>query len=920
MINLQLFINNRRVDLYDNETLQINDQIQNSKSFASLFSGYSENYTLPATNNNNEIFKHYYNYELDNGFDASIRQRALIKINGIDKYFGYVQLQSVSLKDNKAKDYKIIFTSFISILKQRIKDDTLRNVYNLIDLGYKYSGITNQNPLRSNLCFTTKDPVTGERLLSTTTDFNEAVICKPLIFSENYAYDGNNFIDENGINLSTVSKYEAVSVRAILYKIFDYYGLDVDAPFFNSTPFNELFIYAMPSDTEELPPEIFLDDYYLTSNELTLNSGSNVFDSNGLLNVSDDETKTVRVYINTNNDLDRKVNVIIRDRLSGQELLNEDITNNTFVDPTDNITIRNGVFTSLKLKGARQYDLQIIASTRLIFEEFTYIRVDDSLYNAEVATKVSRNIRNLLPPLSVIDFIDSVFKLYNLTAFEKPNGQIRIEPLDDFYDNGRTVDLTKFIDISRSTIKRVEGFSDINFEYKKAKTAAIELQNAISIGGYGNLKYKEKTSVNTNKYSVKPVFNLILPERLDTSGNDDVIVARNIDKDGKEIFNEGLIFYIKPRTSDKTGITNLTDYNSVSNVASDDSTLFYGIENDVDGNEKDSSLFINHFANYVNSVYDKKSRIYEVDAYLPLDYIQEYELNDNVIINNRAFRIENLKVNVNTGKSKLSLNNVPQISNEINLFLTAFPSGRRFQSPAFSFNLNISSNTSWQIINTAPWITFSQTSGFGTTLISVSITENTGSDRSEVVLISGQGVSTIEYAIVQLATAPPSELTVTPNTSSIDFNSQNIPITITSNLEWNFSVSDNWINPPIIFPQEGNASVNVSVDQNNSASSRIGTLTVAADDGSVSDTLTITQGAFSTPTTYQKTLGFGSSSGDACSQIFTGTYYINNISLTSSSKIWTDSSGSTLAPANFYSDGSNWVEFNGTVVISSGNC
>lgn len=928
MIDLKLFINNKEVDLYPDETLQINDKIQDSKSFASVFSGFSESYTVPATQRNNDIFKHYYRFDINNGFDANVRQNAIIKVNGVDKYKGFIQLEEVSLKNEAPKDYTIIFTSFISILKQKIKEDTLRSVYNLHELGISDEGtIFNKfDDLSSNLCYPVKNLTNGVNELNTTNDYNLATVCRPIFFNRSLVFDGSKWIDQNEQTYALTSmRFDSYSCRAILKQIFDFYGLNVDNTFFESTPFNELFLYAQPTEVE--PGEGFeglnSNDYYIDSNKLTLSTGGDVLDSNGILSIGDKQKRTIRFYVSTNTITQGDTtNIIIRDKISGQNLLNETLEVEEYIDPSDNSTVRTGFVARVELKGVRDYDLQFIsAGYKRLYANENYIRIDDTLYKGEIPTVIQGvSIRNAMPPINIIDFIDGLFKIYNLTLFEKLDGTVKIQTLDDFYNTGKTKDLTNYVDIDKSTIKRVDGFSEIDFSYNKAETAAIELQNALSDNGYGNLKYKEKTSISTSKYSVSNKFNLILPERLNTTSGNDVVVARNINKEGEEVFNPGLIFYVKQRTSSNTGFAGLTTYNSVSNVASDDTTLFYGVENDVDNKTRKKSLFLTYFSKYVKSIYDNKVRLIEVTAYLPLDFILEYQLNDTIIINNRKYRIEELNININTGKTNLTLNNIPQVEDNINLYLDVYPVFKELTSASQTYSFLIDTNTSWEITNIDPFVTFSKTSGEGSQTIVVTVTENTGSDRSDLVLITGKDVASIEYVIKQKEPAPPSTLSISPTTASVDYNAQDIELTITSNTSWDFTSSDTWIKEPILFDQSGNKVVNVSIEQNNASTSRSGTLTVTTDDGTQSEALSITQGAFVSPSLTEVTLGLGSNSGEACSQLFSSTYYINASVLNDATKIYTDSSGSTLAPAQIYSDGVTFADFDGTIIINKGNC
>ena len=67
---VQLYIEGQRVDLFKDESVSITQTIQNVKDFSKVFTEFSKTFNLPASKTNNKIFQHYYNFEIDDGFDA----------------------------------------------------------------------------------------------------------------------------------------------------------------------------------------------------------------------------------------------------------------------------------------------------------------------------------------------------------------------------------------------------------------------------------------------------------------------------------------------------------------------------------------------------------------------------------------------------------------------------------------------------------------------------------------------------------------------------------------------------------------------------------------------------------------------------------------------------------------------------------
>ena len=122
---IQLYIQGQRVDLYEDESIDITQTIQNAKDIGKIFGDFSRSFTVPASRNNNKIFKHYYNSAIDNGFDARKKVDSLIKLNGVDFRNGKLKLEGVDLTDNKPASYRITFYGNIVNLKDLVGEDRM---------------------------------------------------------------------------------------------------------------------------------------------------------------------------------------------------------------------------------------------------------------------------------------------------------------------------------------------------------------------------------------------------------------------------------------------------------------------------------------------------------------------------------------------------------------------------------------------------------------------------------------------------------------------------------------------------------------------------------------------------------------------------------------------------------------------------
>ena len=136
---VELYISNTRVDLFKDESLTITDTIINAKDVAKVFTAFSQQFSLPASSTNNQIFKHYYNYEISGGFDARVRVSAILKLNGVDYKIGKVKLNSVAMKDNKAYSYKVVFFGETVAINDTLGEDKLSALSDLNTLNLNYN-------------------------------------------------------------------------------------------------------------------------------------------------------------------------------------------------------------------------------------------------------------------------------------------------------------------------------------------------------------------------------------------------------------------------------------------------------------------------------------------------------------------------------------------------------------------------------------------------------------------------------------------------------------------------------------------------------------------------------------------------------------------------------------------------------------
>jgi hypothetical protein len=152
--SIQLYIDGQRVEMFDDEGVSITSSIQNVRDIGKVFSDYSQSFSVPASRQNNKIFKHYYNPDLNNGFDARLKVDAVIEVNHQAFKTGKIRLDEVEMKDNKAHSYKITFFGGLVSLKDLLGDDQLEDLTWLSNFNVNYSYSSVRDALQNGVNFT----------------------------------------------------------------------------------------------------------------------------------------------------------------------------------------------------------------------------------------------------------------------------------------------------------------------------------------------------------------------------------------------------------------------------------------------------------------------------------------------------------------------------------------------------------------------------------------------------------------------------------------------------------------------------------------------------------------------------------------------------------------------------------------------
>ena len=272
--------------------------------------------------------------------------------------------------------------------------------------------------------------------------------------------------------------------------------------------------------------------------------------------------------------------------------------------------------------------------------------------------------------------------MFNLTAYvDIVTDKIVVKTLDSYYSDGVSHEITKYIDVSTSSVDVALPYREINFKYEGAKSFLASKFSQLSGKNWGDSSYDGGEKLDGSIYNVTLPFEHLQYERLRSSAGSLTSVQygffvqrfkSNIENFGEPYINKPLLFYPITQTNatpisfvlDDTTNQSLTTYNVPSNsVALSSGTSkanlnFYNETNEYAlNNAFTDTLFKVYYSKYIKDVFNSTNRITKLSAYLPLNIIIKLNLNDSLIVSGKSYKINSIKTNLKTGKSEIELLN-----------------------------------------------------------------------------------------------------------------------------------------------------------------------------------------------------------------------------------------------------------------------
>lgn len=669
MYKAALYIENQRVDLFDDEPISVISSVQNISDISRIFNDFSQSFSVPASNNNNKIFKHYYNASINNGFDARIRHEARLEINAIPFKNGTIRLEKAVKKNNVVTEYRLTFFGQLIDLKDVIGDDYLSSLdLSIYDIAYNSDNV-----------------ITG-----LTTGYSAEDYVFPLISTERQWFYNSNIsnatytdtlanIAWNGATgthgLSWTSLRPALKVMRIIEAIEAKYGITFSRDFFGNVATENLYLWMANADSEEaLTKKTRITDYNSVDNQEpqvgTWDNTTGSYNPVGVLAV-----KGYEVTVNSSDGVLYTVQLMNNDTV----LAEETGTGNISFDHSTPGGVSAGSSIYLRLLTTADKAITSV-SFRIIFLEEDNPFLDETLVNvSKTGFSISGStaqVLDFIPKIKTIDFLTSIIKLMNLTIVPNTSTDFMVETLDAWYADGNIYDISKYVDREEVPIERPTIYKEISFKYQEPSTILGVQYNKTNNVAYGDLETKLKDAngnpLDGEEFEIEVDFEQMVYERLldlDDDSNTNIVYGLSLDEGLGQTTPEPHILYVKKVnvSSNPLSVVNDTGNDEQVNTfafmpshldSTGNYSTTFGSELDEHTNVTiTNTLFANYYQDYITDSFSSKRRKYNYKALLPIKLLNSLKLNDRLVIDGDRYIINQMTTEVTSGGVNFELLN-----------------------------------------------------------------------------------------------------------------------------------------------------------------------------------------------------------------------------------------------------------------------
>jgi hypothetical protein len=642
---IQIYIEGEKVELFQDENINVSSSVQNISDISKVYTDFSQSFTVPASERNNQIFKHFYNSDYDTTINHNIRRDAVIEIDLTFFRRGKIQLEKAQIKNGSVDNYQITFYGDIRTLKDLFGDIKLSQL-NYTDYQFLY---------------------TGANVLDKITNPSDIKVRFPLISSKrvwqyNEPTTPLDNIDTSAGAIVYSELFPAIKNKTLFDIIQNDFGVTFSGLFLNDQRFTNSFLWCKNRETfnnvtgtqrldlqtisvQSLPCFDLVNDTLTVVYEPTATTGIHNI-SLDVIATSNSTPYTILVY--TNGTLTNTIN-------------NFGLSNNVISQYDNVVGLNNVLYFEIYAQNTVDIDFQLnyIVDFMLVSTPLQYINI--ALTGSQVFVN-DLNLAANMPDMKVSDYFSSILQEFNLTCYGIDINEWQIDPLEDWYNKGIAYDVTQYT-TTDFDIARVPLYKKIKFNYQDSQSFMNDQFYKTFGRRYGNLEYE--FPYDGQEYNVSSQFEILMFNKF-TGVNLQVGYALTNAPDFKPYVPKPVILYYGGIQSEdyyfnSGSVTLESDYALFGQDLFYNNTQFslnWGQEiSTFTLNTVNNSLFQIYYSNYIINLYNGKNRLTSAKCILPLTILSKLKLNDRLIIRDKRYIINEMKSELTSGEVDFTLLN-----------------------------------------------------------------------------------------------------------------------------------------------------------------------------------------------------------------------------------------------------------------------
>jgi hypothetical protein len=238
---VRIFVEGRELDLFSDETIEVNSTIQNIQDISKTFTDFSQSFTIPTSSRNNAIWEYFYENAVNSSINYQERLDGYIEIDMSFFRRGKIQMEKSQLKNGQPDSYTITFYGDVTTLKDLVGEDLLSDLdYSSVNHDYTFTEVFNRVRDTSTDYDVSYPLITSNRIweyLSTAPVANVPNWLVPFLGST------SNDIHTNAGAIDYRELFPALRVKSIFDLIGLQYGVTFNGAFLSDPKFTQAYLW-----------------------------------------------------------------------------------------------------------------------------------------------------------------------------------------------------------------------------------------------------------------------------------------------------------------------------------------------------------------------------------------------------------------------------------------------------------------------------------------------------------------------------------------------------------------------------------------------------------------------------------------------------------------------------------------------------